>query len=77
MGQVVVNIVQNAIQAMENKKGNIILSTHHDLNEKQVLFQCSDSGVGIPDKFHKDIFKPFFSTKEVGKGDRFGVVHLP
>ena len=73
LGQVVVNILQNAIQAMEHRKGCIELSTHHHAEEKQVVFQCSDSGAGIPDKWHRDIFKPFFTTKAVGKGTGLGL----
>jgi signal transduction histidine kinase len=73
LGQVVVNIIKNAIQAIENRKGDIILSMHHDAHENQVVFQCSDSGPGIPDNLKKDIFKPFFTTKEVGKGTGLGL----
>ena len=73
LGQVAVNIIQNAIQAMENQEGIISLSTHHDVHEKQIIFQCSDSGNGIPREHQKDIFKPFFTTKEVGQGTGLGL----
>jgi two-component system NtrC family sensor kinase len=73
LGQVALNIIQNAIQAVMDIKGNIFLSTHFDVNTKQVVFLCKDTGAGIPEDIREDIFKPFFTTKEVGKGTGLGL----
>jgi two-component system NtrC family sensor kinase len=73
LGQVALNIIQNAIQAVMDIKGTIFLSTHFDVNTSQVVFLCKDTGFGIPEDVQEDIFKPFFTTKEVGKGTGLGL----
>ncbi len=73
LGQVALNIIQNAIQAVMDMKGTIFLSTHFDVNTRQVVFLCKDTGPGIPEDIREDIFKPFFTTKSVGKGTGLGL----
>lgn len=73
LGQVALNIIQNAIQAVIDMKGTIFLSTHFDMNKRQVVLLCKDTGLGIPEDIREDIFKPFFTTKEVGKGTGLGL----
>ena len=73
LGQVALNIIQNAIQAVMDMKETIFLSTHFDVNTKQVVFLCKDNGPGIPEDINEDIFKPFFTTKAVGKGTGLGL----
>ncbi len=73
LGQVVLNIIKNAIQAVMEMKGTISLSTHFDVNTSQVVFLCKDTGPGIPENIQKHIFKPFFTTKGVGKGTGLGL----
>ena len=73
LGQVTLNIIQNAIQAVMDMKGTIFLSTHFDVNTRQVVFLCKDTGPGIPENIREDIFKPFFTTKAVGKGTGLGL----
>jgi two-component system NtrC family sensor kinase len=38
-----------------------------------VVAECLDTGNGIPPETIKDIFKPFFTTKDVGKGTGLGL----
>ncbi|MFC1489119.1 ATP-binding protein [Thermodesulfobacteriota bacterium] len=73
LGQVVLNIIQNAIQAVADKKGIIHLTTQFEGNTGHVVFECKDNGPGIPESIRKDIFKPFFTTKAVGKGTGLGL----
>ena len=73
LGQVVLNIVQNAIQAVQENGGTIYLSTAVDGRRRQVIFECRDSGCGIAPSLRADIFKPFFTTKEVGQGTGLGL----
>ena len=73
LGQVVMNIINNGIQAVKGKKGLILLKTRFDNDTRHVIFECEDNGPGIS-KFHRqDIFKPFFTTKEPGKGTGLGL----
>ena len=73
LGQVAMNIIKNAIQAIADEKGTIILTTHYDKDTSQVVFCCKDTGPGISELLRQDIFKPFFTTKEVGVGTGLGL----
>jgi two-component system NtrC family sensor kinase len=73
LGQVALNIIQNAVQAVIEMKGTIRLTTWLDNDKGEVVFSCEDTGPGIPQSFRRDIFKPFFTTKEVGKGTGLGL----
>lgn len=73
LGQVALNIILNAFQSVDPETGKIILSTRYDDMKKQVVFECEDNGPGIPDAIRHDIFKPFFTTKDVGKGTGLGL----
>jgi two-component system NtrC family sensor kinase len=73
LGQVILNIVQNAIQAVSCNAGTILLSTGFDARRRQVIFKCRDTGPGVPPPIRNDIFKPFFTTKEAGQGTGLGL----
>jgi two-component system NtrC family sensor kinase len=73
LGQVLINIIRNAIQALQNGKGRIGLSTRYRSATDSVVIICQDSGVGIPSDSLKDIYKPFFTTKTVGQGAGLGL----
>lgn len=73
LGQVALNIIQNAIQVSGPGSGSIFLKTSVDRNRHQVIFECEDTGPGIPDAIRQDIFKPFFTTKAVGTGTGLGL----
>lgn len=63
--QVLVNLVNNAIQAC-NKKGEVLIETK--LFEPLVEISISDNGAGISEENIKKLFTPFFSTKSRGTG---------
>ena len=72
LNQVWTNIIDNAIDAMEiNKKGNLEITTNHDARFVKVFIK--DDGTGIPDDIKQNIFAPFFTTKEMGKGSGLGL----
>jgi two-component system NtrC family sensor kinase len=73
LGQVVLNIIQNAYQAVAEGEGRIDLSTAYDSRRRQILFHCRDNGPGIDPDLRKDVFKPFFTTKPVGQGTGLGL----
>ncbi len=72
--QILVNLVVNAIHAME-KGGCLDVATHH--RGKDILVSVRDTGAGIPDDIQEKIFLPFFTTKDVDQGTGLGlsVVH--
>jgi signal transduction histidine kinase len=72
LGQVLINIIRNALQALPEGKGRITLTTHQP-SADIVAVECRDTGVGIPAASLKDIFKPFFTTKTVGRGTGLGL----
>ncbi|MFH2046385.1 MAG: ATP-binding protein [Pseudomonadota bacterium] len=73
LGQVFINIIQNALQALPDNKGFIYLTTRYNNNTNCIEIECRDTGEGIPSEDIKDIFKPFYTTKEVGKGSGLGL----
>ncbi|MCX5838333.1 MAG: ATP-binding protein [Deltaproteobacteria bacterium] len=72
LGQVLINIIRNALQALPEGKGRITLKTWQQ-SADTVVVECCDTGIGIPAASLKDIFKPFFTTKEVGRGTGLGL----
>lgn len=68
--QVLVNIIFNAIQAME-RQGKLIIRTSSD--QYFVHADIIDSGPGIDEKHLSKLFDPFFTTKEVGSGTGLGL----
>ena len=73
LGQVTVNLVRNALQAAAQVDGVVRLSTFYEPQGHQVVFSCRDTGPGITQEVKKDMFKPFFTTKEVGDGTGLGL----
>jgi two-component system NtrC family sensor kinase len=73
LGQVFINILKNALQSLPEGKGSLVLETGYRTDRDIVWITCRDSGQGIPPDRLKDIFKPFFTTKEVGKGTGLGL----
>jgi two-component system, NtrC family, sensor kinase len=73
LGQVCLNIITNAIQAVTQGAGEIVVKTAWNASGAQVVFECRDNGPGISKTAMHDIFKPFFTTKEVGEGTGLGL----
>ena len=67
LGQVFLNIMINAIQAVGGK-GTIIMKTAFLPNRRMVEATVIDNGPGIPEEYRKRIFDPFFTTKDGGTG---------
>lgn len=71
LGQVFINMLINAAQAMGNDKGQITIKTYQKGNN--VYVGISDTGKGIPPEHVSRIFDPFFTTKPVGQGTGLGL----
>lgn len=65
--QVLINLVGNAMHAMEEQQGGEISLTA-EVQETQVMLQVQDNGPGIPEDILPSIFIPFFSTRKNGTG---------
>ena len=76
--QVFINLVTNAIDAMDEKASladgpvekTLTIRSHAEAG--QVVVRVSDTGVGMDEAVKQKIFEPFFTTKEVGKGTGLG-----
>ncbi len=70
LGQVMLNLVMNAVDAIEDH-GQIVICT--EVDDSNVKIVVRDSGRGIPQNMITRIFDPFFTTKDVGKGTGLGL----
>ncbi|MET0287243.1 MAG: ATP-binding protein, partial [Polyangiales bacterium] len=74
LGQVFVNILLNAAQAIEPGRANdneIVVNTFE--RDGRVVVEVLDSGMGIPEENLTKIFDPFFTTKPRGIGTGLGL----
>lgn len=71
LSQVILNLVINATQAVENKRGKIEINTQFD--GKDVQISVADNGKGIKPDVIERIFNPFFTDKPVGEGTGLGL----
>ncbi|MCR5532915.1 MAG: GHKL domain-containing protein [Paludibacteraceae bacterium] len=69
ISQVFVNILRNAIQALEGQKdADIIVVLNAVYSDKEMQISFSDNGAGIPADIQEKIFRPNFTTKSNGNG---------
>jgi two-component system NtrC family sensor kinase len=71
MQQVFLNLINNAIDAMEKKGGKIFIKARKE--NQALVIRVEDTGPGIPQANLERIFDPFFTTKPVGKGTGLGL----
>ncbi len=72
--QIFMNMISNAVEAMEPKGGGTIsIVTRLKEKEGKVLIAFSDTGVGIETEDISRVFEPFFTTKKKGKGVGLGL----
>lgn len=64
--QIMINILLNSVQAIETAEGKVEILSYKDSDN--VVIKVSDNGIGIKPEDMKNIFKPFFTTKEKGTG---------
>jgi PAS domain S-box-containing protein len=71
VGQVVMNVMLNAIQAMDGAGGTLRVATA--ARDGLIRIEVEDAGCGIPAHVLKRVFEPFFTTKPVGRGTGLGL----
>lgn len=72
INQMLLNLFNNAAQAMpDNHAGMLTIKSYED-NER-VYISVADNGTGMPDSVKQQIFEPFFTTKKAGEGTGLGL----
>ena len=66
-----INLIMNALGAIEDSTGVISIWTHYENHEYRISF--SDNGKGIAAEHQEHIFEPFFTTKDASKGTGLGL----
>jgi PAS domain S-box-containing protein len=72
LNHMLMNIILNAVQAMD-EKGRLTVKSYLAAEDDNVCIEISDTGPGIPEVIIPQIFEPFFTTKEEGKGTGLGL----
>jgi two-component system nitrogen regulation sensor histidine kinase NtrY len=72
--RVVINLLENAVAAME-EKGVIQITSHYDPELKMADFRIIDDGPGISPEDRPRLFEPYFSTKKTGTGLGLAIVN--
>ena len=71
--RVVINLVDNAIEAMD-RRGRVVLEVQHAAAERIVRLIVADNGPGIPEGEREKLFLPYYSTKRRGSGLGLAIV---
>lgn len=71
IGQVCLNVIQNALYAMKDDGGVLTITTRKVGDF--IYMQFSDTGCGIPKENLEKIFDPLFTTKPLGEGSGLGL----
>lgn len=74
LGQIVLNLVLNAAQAIpEGRARDNAITIRTRQHDESVVLEVEDTGVGIPEELMSKVTQPFFTTKPVGIGTGLGL----
>ena len=71
--QIILNLVINAIEAIDHDHGAISINTDYDEKNKQVILTVCDNGSGMTAEVLEKIFDPFFTKKQTQGGTGLGL----
>jgi signal transduction histidine kinase len=71
--QIVLNLIINAIEAIEHDHGRVGIRTGYDMSSAQVYLEVSDNGCGIDASIADHIFDPFFTSRQTRGGTGLGL----
>jgi len=66
--QVITNLLQNAIESVQDRQGRIVLKTEYASGDEFLRISVEDNGAGISEEDRGRLFDPFFTTKREGTG---------
>jgi two-component system nitrogen regulation sensor histidine kinase NtrY len=72
--RVLVNLFENAVEAMDHR-GHLWITTQYDQDHKKAVITVSDDGTGILPEDQDKLFLPYFSRKKSGTGLGLAIVH--
>jgi len=71
--RVLINLVDNAIEAMD-RRGHVVIEIQHAAADRVVRLVVADNGPGIPEGDRERLFMPYYSTKRRGSGLGLAIV---
>jgi two-component system, NtrC family, nitrogen regulation sensor histidine kinase NtrY len=74
MKRALINLVENAIEAMDGK-GQVEIVASRDARRERLCIDVRDTGMGIPPQRRDKLFLPYFTTKKGGSGLGLAIVH--
>ncbi len=71
--QVIINLVQNALQALPNRNHGVFISSSFNKSADYVMIKVKDEGTGMKKEIVERITEPFFTTKKDSGGTGLGL----
>lgn len=71
--QIIINLLANALEALPDKTYKVWISSGLNKAKSEVEIQIKDNGIGIPEDQIKQIFDPFYTTKQHQGGTGLGL----
>src|SRR5204862_1001468 len=75
LGQAFLNLLRNAAEALaaDGARGSSIRVSTEVTGDGWVVVEIADTGCGMPPELVKNIFDPFFTSKDIGSGTGLGL----
>lgn len=70
-----INLITNAVKAIDGKAGAITVRTRYDRAKRAGIIEFADTGRGVPDQDKEKVFDPYFTKDEGGTGLGLAIVH--